>query len=180
MVYEVGYINNEGSGWGTEVWETLVQGSKCENRYSRLQAAHLRGPQTPLNSHVELSRPPPTMQPCSQSEFSKGRIGSDSSPALTSSMAPSCPQDKIHILDHDLTGLSVIICPCLSIFLPLSGLATLISWLFFKPSRCAFDWGALRSLLSPWERNPAFPSFPGSLLKYSFLKEFFPSDAIQQ
>lgn len=61
MVYEVGYINNEGSGWGTEVWETLVQGLKCKNRYSRLQAAHLRGPQTPLNSHVELSRLPPTM-----------------------------------------------------------------------------------------------------------------------
>lgn len=136
--------------------------------------------EAPKHHSTHTSNSPGCLPPCSQSEFSKGRIGSDSSPALTSSMAPSCPQDKIHILDHDLTGLSVIICPCLSIFLPLSGLATLISWLFFKPGRCAFDWGALRSLLSPWERNPAFPSFPGSLLKYSFLKEFFPSDAIQQ
>lgn len=61
MVWEVGYINNKGSGWVTEVWKTLVQGLKCGNCYFRLQAAHLRGPQTPLNSHFRLSSLPPTM-----------------------------------------------------------------------------------------------------------------------
>lgn len=169
MVQEVGDVRNEGRGWLTEVWEPLGQSFQCEKCHFRLQVAHLRPPKTPHCS-THISNSPLCLPPCNQTEFSKAQIWSHSSPALSSLMAPFCPQAKIHTLHGDLRPV-----PVFPSSLPLQALATLISFVIFPtgqagPCLRVFPFAFISPKTGTWQ----FPHSLRSLLKYSFFNEFFP------